>query len=363
MLAFAVGLGRFTRCRAPTRSCSASRFALVGCSRSAAAGARCSPCWRLLAARARWRCCCSRSSSWSDAPLAAAAFCARSSCCRWSLRILYHGRGHFPFPWERGDRGAVCSAALLIVSDVEALRGIFAAWLAFVLARVRFPSQSGRTRRACGFMALPLRAARRCASGPLWVAVALSALGPRTTCAARVELREGKGRRSRTSARTGLQRLRSCTRTTTRITVSTRSTPSAHWEAVYLPEAGFPITRGWYRQDDFPRTRSSTRTSLSRRAYVRWLRARGVRYVLVPGDRLDYSSSANDCRAQAALRHEARRRLDLRGAAGDCRSRPARTVLRHGHERVTVACPRGPLRAEDPRARRRSSRRSRARTP
>src|SRR5262249_46532910 len=25
-----------------------------------------------------------------------------------------------------------------------------------------------------------------------------------------------------------------------------------HWPAVYLPEAGIPLVRGWYRQDDFP---------------------------------------------------------------------------------------------------------------
>ena len=25
-----------------------------------------------------------------------------------------------------------------------------------------------------------------------------------------------------------------------------------HWDAVYLPEAGIPLARGWYRQDDFP---------------------------------------------------------------------------------------------------------------
>ena len=27
---------------------------------------------------------------------------------------------------------------------------------------------------------------------------------------------------------------------------------SGHWSAVYLPRAGIPLTRGWFRQDDFP---------------------------------------------------------------------------------------------------------------
>jgi len=25
-----------------------------------------------------------------------------------------------------------------------------------------------------------------------------------------------------------------------------------HWPAAYLPDAGIPIVRGWYRQSDFP---------------------------------------------------------------------------------------------------------------
>ena len=63
-----------------------------------------------------------------------------------------------------------------------------------------------------------------------------------------------------------------------------------HWEAVHLPEAGFPITRGWYRQDDFPENEILYSDDLNLKTYVRWLHERGVRYVLVPRDRLDYSS-------------------------------------------------------------------------
>ena len=32
-----------------------------------------------------------------------------------------------------------------------------------------------------------------------------------------------------------------------------------HWEADYLPRAGIPIARGWFRQDDFPQNAGSTR--------------------------------------------------------------------------------------------------------
>jgi hypothetical protein len=68
-----------------------------------------------------------------------------------------------------------------------------------------------------------------------------------------------------------------------------------HWPAVFLPDAGIQIVRGWYRQNDFP-----TNAILYRRfgpdAYRRWLRSVGVKYVLLSDAPADYSS-----RAEAAL--------------------------------------------------------------
>ncbi len=34
---------------------------------------------------------------------------------------------------------------------------------------------------------------------------------------------------------------------------------AGHWAAVHLPEAGIPLVRGWFRQDDFPAERGSVR--------------------------------------------------------------------------------------------------------
>jgi hypothetical protein len=59
-----------------------------------------------------------------------------------------------------------------------------------------------------------------------------------------------------------------------------------HWEAAYFPEAGFPITRGWYRQADaihnglFYAHHDAT-------AYAAWLRAMGVQYVFLADAPLD----------------------------------------------------------------------------
>ncbi len=65
-----------------------------------------------------------------------------------------------------------------------------------------------------------------------------------------------------------------------------------HWEADYLPRAGIPIARGWFRQDDFPQNAVLYRSQLTAAAYDGWLRSVGVRYVILPDGPLDYSAGA-----------------------------------------------------------------------
>jgi len=62
-----------------------------------------------------------------------------------------------------------------------------------------------------------------------------------------------------------------------------------HWPAAYLPAAGIPIARGWFRQDDFPRN-GVLYTELDRVGFLTWLRSLGVRYVVLPDAPLDYSA-------------------------------------------------------------------------
>ena len=59
-----------------------------------------------------------------------------------------------------------------------------------------------------------------------------------------------------------------------------------HWEADYFPEAGYPITRGWYRQADAIHN-ALFYTPYAAAAYVAWLRRMGVRYVFLPDAPLD----------------------------------------------------------------------------
>jgi hypothetical protein len=68
---------------------------------------------------------------------------------------------------------------------------------------------------------------------------------------------------------------------------------ASHWEAYYLPKAGVPLARGWFRQDDFPGNHILYQPRISAATYRHWLRTLGVRYVLLPRNLpLDYSSAS-----------------------------------------------------------------------
>ena len=72
---------------------------------------------------------------------------------------------------------------------------------------------------------------------------------------------------------------------------------AGHWDAVYLPRAGIPLARGWFRQNDFPQNRLLYRDDeLPNGAYLQWLRSLGVRYVVLTDAPPDYSA-----RAEASL--------------------------------------------------------------
>jgi hypothetical protein len=64
-----------------------------------------------------------------------------------------------------------------------------------------------------------------------------------------------------------------------------------HSPAVYLAEAGIPLARGWYRQDDFPQN-ELLYDELGARTYLAWLRSLGVKYVVLSDGPTDYSAHA-----------------------------------------------------------------------
>jgi hypothetical protein len=55
-----------------------------------------------------------------------------------------------------------------------------------------------------------------------------------------------------------------------------------HWESFYLPRAGIPLARGWYRQLDIADNATLYASALTPAAYRGWLRKHGIRYVVIP---------------------------------------------------------------------------------
>ncbi|HXV57533.1 MAG TPA: hypothetical protein VD704_06665 [Gaiellaceae bacterium] len=59
-----------------------------------------------------------------------------------------------------------------------------------------------------------------------------------------------------------------------------------HWDAYWLPRSGVPIARGWYRQLDIAGNPLFYEAPLEAGDYREWLRALGVRFVLLPETQL-----------------------------------------------------------------------------
>jgi hypothetical protein len=255
------------------------------------------------------------------------------------LAHLFHGRGSFPFPWIELLAAIVFAGGGAIVSRDRQLRGVFAAYLALVLLSFAFQSQLGENAARLRFAAIPLAllAVRR---RPLWVAVPLVAL-----CVAYnltpLAWSYAKGRDERANHRLywapAIAFLRA--RRDSHFRVNALDTVT-HWESVYVPEAGFPITRGWYRQDDFPENEILYSDELNVKTYVRWLHERGVRYVLVPQDRLDFSSKREAVVATKLHFVTRRGRVAIYEAPRPVPIAPGAQILRLTHESVTLRVPR-----------------------
>jgi hypothetical protein len=67
-----------------------------------------------------------------------------------------------------------------------------------------------------------------------------------------------------------------------------------HWEAYWVPSAGFALARGWYRQLDLAENRVLYRDPLSPQGYRQWLRRMAVRYVLLPNVRLGKKGASRE---------------------------------------------------------------------
>ena len=68
-----------------------------------------------------------------------------------------------------------------------------------------------------------------------------------------------------------------------------------HWEANWIPRAGFPLARGWYRQLDEADNPVLYSKQLDASSYRHWLRSAAVRYVLLsPTAALDWDGGPRE---------------------------------------------------------------------
>lgn len=209
------------------------------------------------------------------------------------LSRLFPAGGSFPFPWPT-LLGALAFAGIGAALTWRQSRLLFALFVVYAVTCVLsyvVPSELGANVVRIRFVALPLAflvlALRRfrprfAAVGALALASAWT-LTPLGTAIVQAADDPASAPAYWTPATTFLQ-----AHLTPSYRVEAVSTAD-HWEALYLPRAGIPIARGWFRQDDLPQNELLYKP-LQPVRYVDWLRSLGVRYVLLMDAPLDYSA-------------------------------------------------------------------------
>jgi hypothetical protein len=212
------------------------------------------------------------------------------------LYRLFGDGGRFPFHVQQLLPALIFSGlGLAVTSGVPAarpLRGFFWIYLVVLVGAYVIPSGIGSNIDRIRYIALPL-ALIACALRrwrPLWLvvpAVALAAVWNATPIVASFMQTTTDPEVSRAYWQPAIQFLHRNLSPSFRVeAVDT----AEHWPAAYLPEAGIPIVRGWYRQSDYPQNELLYDARLGARSYERWLRGLGVRYVVVSDAVPDYSS-------------------------------------------------------------------------
>jgi hypothetical protein len=214
---------------------------------------------------------------------------------------LFPGGGQFPFSTAEFTAACIfCALGFLLTWRVEGarlLRYVFVVYQAAILLFFLVPSAIGENIARLRYAAIPL-----CV-----LALSLRRWRPLPVCLAALALAVawnvsplvGSFQRGVTDATANASEW-----TPVIGFLHSHLTPSyrveavdtaGHWDAVYLPRAGIPLARGWFRQDDFPQN-ALLYSKIGPRAYLAWLHGLGVRYVVLTDAPPDYSA-----RGEAAL--------------------------------------------------------------
>ncbi|MFL5955663.1 MAG: hypothetical protein ACJ76I_16320 [Gaiellaceae bacterium] len=215
---------------------------------------------------------------------------------------LFGDGGRFPFQTLQLLPGIAFSLlGLWVTRGVAAarpLRGIFGIYLVVLLATYVVPSSIGSNIERIRYIAVPLALIALALRHwrPLWLAVpvlVLAAVWNTTPIVASFARASNDPASSVTYWQPAIDYLHAHLSPSFRVEVVDTA---EHWSAAYLPDAGIPIVRGWYRQSDFPQNELLYDPKLAAAPYEQWLRRMGVRYVVLADASPDYSS-----RGEAAL--------------------------------------------------------------
>jgi hypothetical protein len=229
----------------------------------------------------------------AKAPLAALAVCAAAELV---IYRLFGDGGRFPFATIQLLPALIfCGLGLFATRDVAAakpLRGLFALYLLAVVAAYVVPSSVGSNIERMRYAALPLAlivvALRKWR--PLWLvvpALVLAAVWNLTPIASSLAQARSDPETKLAYWQPAITYLHGHLSPSYRVEVVDTA---EHWPAAYFPDAGIPIVRGWYRQSDFPQNELLYDGKLGAPSYDAWLRALGVRYVVLTDAPTDYSS-------------------------------------------------------------------------
>jgi hypothetical protein len=212
------------------------------------------------------------------------------------LMRLFQDGGRFPYGLLQLAPSLIFGVLGLIVTSgvpqARTLRGVFWIYLAACLFAYVVPTSVGSNLERLRYVALPVAliavALRRWR--PVWLvvpAVALAAIWNTTPIFTSFARAGSDPEASRTYWQPAIDYLRAHLSPSYRVEIVDTA---EHWAAAYLPDAGIPIVRGWYRQSDFPQNELLYDSKLGPNAYRAWLRRMAVRYVLVTDAPPDYSS-------------------------------------------------------------------------
>jgi hypothetical protein len=210
-----------------------------------------------------------------------------------ALLLLYPEEAEYP--WFRGEEllGVLFLSGLCVALAFRAERGrflaaVFGLWALGAVIAFLVPSPIGEnvTRLRGIVLPLTLLAAAAAAYRPRWLAglAIASALTYTVVPYIGPALHRGDTRSAEAAFwEPALAVLRARDSPDYRVEV----VPTGdHWEAYWLPHAGFPLARGWYRQLDIAQNPLFYEEPLEPAEYRAWLDAMGVRWVLLPDTQL-----------------------------------------------------------------------------